>query len=306
MNKIKFFTMAALAATVMTSCNNDDEAVNNSGRVEVKFSAKAAQVETRVNETNWAANDPIGIYMVDATAGTLTAGNIVESVDNRQYKAAAAGANPDFTQVGGTIYYPATGNVKFLAYYPYSSSVTADFKLPVSVSSQSSLSAIDVLYAPVTSTSYSGSTASTPVALAFVHKLVKLVFNISNGTGVTEAPANGMTVTIPGQQTAGVLDLTNGVVTSSGASTSISATGTATVEAIVLPLASTSGITFSFTNNAGESFTGSMPSTTPKWEGGNKYTYTVTLQKSTTGTAATIKGTISAWGDGGSGSVTAE
>lgn len=305
MNKIKFFTMAALAATVMTSCNNDDEAVNNSGRVEVKFSAKAAQVETRVNETNWAANDPIGIYMIDATAGTLTAGNIVEGVDNRQYKAAAAGTNPDFTQVGGTIYYPATGSVKFLAYYPYKASLT-DFKLPVSVSSQTSQSAIDVLYAPVTTASYSVSTAATPVALAFVHKLVKLVFNISNSAGVTEPLANGMEVVISGQQTTGVLDLTTGVVTSSGASTSISATGTATVEAIVLPLASTSGITFSFTNNAGESFTGSMPSTTPKWDGGNKYTYTVTLQKSTTGAAATIQGTISAWGTGGSGSVTAE
>ncbi|GHV51748.1 hypothetical protein FACS1894181_14060 [Bacteroidia bacterium] len=300
MNKNKIFAMAAIAAaTGLTSCLNDETGNNNNNEpVAVRFSSGIAEVQTRVADQNWAANDQIGIYMITETPGTLAAGNILEG--NLPYKAAASSATTDFTPASNTIYYPLSGNVKFIAYYPYSSPLT-NYVLPVDVSDQSSQSAIDVLYAPAGTATYNKSSGT--VALPFEHKLVKLVFNISNGAGVTEALSNGISVAISGQQTAGELDLADGTVTpGTGTAVAITASGNATVEAIVLPNTSTAGMGFTFTNKAGETFTGNIPALSTSWAGGNKYTYAVTLQKA----GAVITGTIAAWGAGTGGSVTAE
>ncbi|GHV56990.1 hypothetical protein FACS1894182_04740 [Bacteroidia bacterium] len=293
--------MAAIVATVtMTSCSNDDEAVNNSDRVEVKFSTgNIASVQTRVNDQTWAAGDSIGIYMVKETPGTLAAGNILENADNIRYNSVGGtGTAVAFDDNGTKIYYPVSGDVKFIAYYPYTASLT-DYKLPVNVSNQINQSAIDVLYAPA-GTAYSKT--SPNAALPFEHKLVKLVFNISNGAGVTSPLTNALTVAISNQQTTGELNLVNGVVAITGTSapTTINAlvsNGGATAEAIVLP--DTHNGTFTFTNAAGEAFTATIPDAT--FVGGSKYTYTVTLTKAN----AVITGSIAVWNTGG-GSVTAQ
>jgi hypothetical protein len=315
MKTVKFFLAAALlAATVLTSCSKDDGAVNSNERVEVKFSSARASVETRVIDNNWAANDPIGIYML--TEGeddyALTADNISEGVNNRRYKASDAtvdGAAASFEQVGGTIYYPANRggqvvDVKFIAYHPYSSSVGGDFKLPIDVSSgkQAIQTNIDVLYAPAPAdVEYNKNSGA--VELPFEHKLVKLVFAIENGDGVSAA-LTGLKVEITGQQTEATLDLTNGdVETEEGEAsdiTALTADNGESSEAIVLPLSDTGDVNFIFTNSAGEEFTGTVPDAT--WEGGNKYTYTVKLNK----IEAEITGTIADWGAGDGGPVDAK
>ncbi|GHU56308.1 hypothetical protein FACS189411_06620 [Bacteroidia bacterium] len=297
------FAIAAIAAaTGLTSCNKD-EAVNNDELVAVQFASGIAEVETRANETTWTAGDPVGIYMIGAL-GTLTTTNTL--ADNKQYTATAdATPTANFSATAGnTIYYPASGDdVKFIAYYPYGT--VTSFTLPISVASQSNLAAIDVMYAPAGTATYNKSSGT--VNLPFAHKLVKLVFNISNGTGVTEAPSNGISVAISGQQTAGELDLATGTVTpGTGTAATITASGNATVEAIVLPNTSTTGMGFTFTNGAAETFTGSIPALSASWAGGNKYTYMVTLQKTGAGTGAVITGTITAWNNIAGGGITAE
>ncbi|GHT26776.1 hypothetical protein FACS189432_01850 [Bacteroidia bacterium] len=301
MNKCKFLAMAAIAATVtMTSCSNDDEAVNNSDRVEVKFSTgNIANVQTRAYDQTWENGDSIGIYMVKETPGTLAAENILENAANIRYDPAAGGTGAvafNAHSTTTTIYYPVSGNVKFIAYYPYRASLT-DYKLPINLSNQSNQSAIDVLYAPA-GTAYSKT--SPNAALTFEHKLVKLVFNISNGLGVTSSLTN-LTVAIGNQQTTGELNLVDGVIIPSAAGTTainaLVSNGGATAEAIVLP--GTHNGTFTFTNAAGEAFTATIPDAT--FERGKKYTYTVTLTKAT----AVITGSIAAWNTGG-GSVTAQ
>ncbi|GHU64136.1 hypothetical protein FACS1894123_08330 [Bacteroidia bacterium] len=298
MNKCKFLAMAAIAATVtMTSCSNDDEAVNNSDRVEVKFSTgNIANVQTRAFDQTW-ENDSIGIYMVKETPGTLAAENILENAANIRYNSAAGGAGAvAFNAHSTTIYYPVSGNVKFIAYYPYRASLT-DYKLPINLSNQSNQSAIDLLYAPA-GTAYSKT--SPNAALPFEHKLVKLVFNISNGAGVT-SPLTNLTVAIGNQQTTGELNLVNGeVIPSAAGTTAINAlvsNGGATAEAIVL--GGFPNDKFTFINAAGETFEAAVPDAT--FERGKKYTYTVTLTKAT----AVITGSIAAWNTGG-GSVTAQ
>ena len=283
----------------MAGCKKDKGFGKNGS--EVKFTGNVEQIQTRVSGadgTLWDANDPVGIYMIKADPGTLAAANALSS--NRPY-AASAGASATFTAVGNSpIYYPDDGSaVKFVAYHPWTIAVTADYKVPINVSDQSNLSAIDALYASVTASSYSKST-SAPVALQFEHALTKLIFNIANGTGITEPVANGITVEIAGQQVAGTLDLTDGTVAATGAPTTISAEGTGVVEMIVLP-ATTADISIVFANNAGQRFDITIPGSTV-WQGGYRYTYNVTLELGgiNGGTATTHTGEITPWNDGGS------
>jgi hypothetical protein len=302
MKKVNFFYMAAVVAAtaMMTSCGNDDNEVTNPNRVAVQFSSSITDLQTRVADQNWAASDSIGIYMLK-TPFTLAAGNISESVDNRQYKADGAGLSVSFSPVttGTEIYYPVAGDVKFIAYYPYAASLT-DYKLPIDVSSakQGNQSAIDVLYAPA-GTSYNKNSGT--VALPFAHKLVKLVFNISNDASVT-TPLTGLSVSISEQSVMAELDLADGTVSLAGPAVQtaiaakVSTDGTA-AEAIVLPSAQSG--TFTFTNSIGEAFTADIPDAA--FVGGNKYTYTVTLKK----TEAVITGTIAPWGTIGGGGVDA-
>ena len=301
--KVKFLAMAAIAAaTVMTTSCSSDEAVSNSDeRVEVKFSSTEASIETRVADNNWAVNDPIGIYMIKETPGTLADPNILEGVNNRQYKASAATTGGDpatFQQVGGTIYYPVSGDVKFIAYYPYSSSISGEFKRDIDLSLQGDQSAIDFLYAPAgTAYSKTSGTASLP----FVHKLVKLVFNIGKEDASVTAALNGLTVAITGQSTTGSLNLTDGTVATINSGQTIQAkvaTDGTSAEAIVFPQ-EVAGKNFTFTNSIGETFTGAIPG---NLTAANKYTYTVTLKKNEVG----ISGTIANWDNGGSGAVVAE
>jgi hypothetical protein len=299
MKTAKFYLAAAIvAATVMmTSCGNDDEAVNNgSERVEVKFSSAQADVETRVSGTTWDGTEHIGIYMLQDVY-SLAAANISEGVSNREYKTASTGATASFTPAGDIIYYPASQGatlvkVKFIAYYPYEAVAdgTTTFTRAIDVSDQDNQSAIDFLYAPVAA---EYDKTSSTVVLPFAHKLVKLEFNITNDVSVTTPLADGLTVTIDGQATTGTLNLVNGSVATTNAGetiTALTATDGATSEAIVFA-GTKAGKLFAFTNSAGETFTAPIPD---DWQSGNKYTYTVTLKKN----AAVITGTITDWGTG--------
>jgi formylglycine-generating enzyme required for sulfatase activity len=299
MKTINFLSAAILAATVLASCSRSDEPATVNDRVEVRFSASTAEIQTRVTDNSWTAGDPVGIYMIKADPGALAAGNIVEDAGNRQYTASADGAGVSFTpQPGETIYYPVSGNVEFIAYHPYSATVPSDFKLPVSVAVQIDPSKIDVLYAK-TNGGYNKS--KNPVDLQFTHRLVKLAFSISAGEGVTES-LNGLTVNITGQQTEATLNLVDGTVTATGATAVITAntvTDGSAYGAIVLPSSSVAGMMFAFTTAAGGVYEVAVPA--GSWASGKKYTYEVTLKRN----EAEITGTVGAWGDGGSETVTA-
>jgi hypothetical protein len=302
MKKLKFLSMAAMAATLVTSCSNgrNDEVITGSEPVAVEFAAgNTASVLTRVTGSDWAQGDSIGVFMIKETPGTLAAAYILEGADNIRYNSAGGSGEVGFTvnTASRTIFYPVLGNVKFVAYYPYKTLLT-DYELPFSVASQDNQSAIDLLYAAA-GTSYTK--ASGTVKLPFEHKLVKLEFNITNGAGVT-APLAGLTVTVDGQLPDGVLDLTDGSVTAGGAAQTITAlTNTAGTfsEAILLPAASNSGKKFYFDNGEDAPFTAAIPDT--DWKAGNKYIYTVMLQKS----AVTITGEIEPWTTYGGGNVDA-
>ena len=307
MRKLFATTIFAGATMLFLSCSQERLSTTNKSdksesRVEVKFASGISDMPSRVggtNGTNWDIGDPVGIYMIGAS-GALTSSNVIEGAGNKKYTASGGGGGSFSPSTGNTIYYPATGDVKFVAYYPYNASVGNDFKVPVNVTVQNNQSAIDVLYAPA-GTTYNKSSGTAQ--LPFSHKLVKLVFTINPGDGVTAASLNGLTLAIGGQQTSGTLDLTDGTVASSGMSgdiTALSAANGRSSEAIVLPRSTTSGVSFTFVAS-GVTYEGSIPAGNTTWAGGYRYSYIVTLQNNI---ASVISGTIEPWEDGDTWNIT--
>ena len=295
MKKLLFLSLAA--TLWLSSCSQETILSDENSNGQVVFKGNMAKLQTRVNGSLWDGGDKVGIYMIKSDPGTLTAANIVAGYSNKEYTT-VSGPTATFTPVdGGEMYYPNNGsNVKFLAYHPYRAAISDDFKLLIDVGPQHDQSAIDVLYAPITTANYSKGT-NEAVPLAFEHKLVKLVFKISKADGAT-FPV-GIEVSIPNQYTMGTLDLTNGTVATDGSTSTLTTistynTSTAIAEAIVFPGAANMNVTFY--NHSGQLYTATIPDLT--WVAGNLYTYIVTLSDATN-TATSITGTAANWNNMG-------
>jgi hypothetical protein len=273
MKRLLILTIAC--AAIFSSCIME-KGVEGKKATEVEFSGNLTKTKTRIsglNGTEWSVNDPVGIYMMPASAD-LTAENAITS--NSFYRTTANGTAGQFAPQGEALSYPTDGSeVKFIAYHPYSETIE-NFALSFSVADQSDLSAIDVLYAAPGNSKFSR-TSTVPVPLKFSHKLTKLVFKVLNGDRVNEDVANGVTATISGVRTAGSLDLASGLVTSSGEAGELSAEGATTIEAIVLPSNNLSDVTVKFTNAANQSFVAKVPNAA--WQSGYRYSYKVTLNR---------------------------
>jgi hypothetical protein len=280
---MKKLIIIALAGTIaLTSCNKLPDDVL--GLLEIQFTGQVLQVATlngvpapKTLNSVWGANDRIGIYMIKAVPGTLEEEYIL--VGNRQL-AATGGATTSFYAVeGGPMFFPENPNesVKFLAYRPFSADITADFMLPINLTDQSDLSKLEILYVPATESF--NRTRAEAIPLEFVPQLTKLVFQITNGTGVSRPVEYGLEVRILGQRTQGEFDLTNGAISASDELSEIivqsAGEGTiVTAEAVVFP-GSATGIQLLITNDAGQEFTVNLPSQT--WANSTLYTYSITL-----------------------------
>lgn len=294
MKATRFFAMAALAGLVaFTSCSVNDDIQDNAA---VRFTAgidgaTAIGPESRAAGSEWASGDAIGIFMTDGAAAVLAA--------NKHYTTTGASA---FTAVtGDELYYPMDGGtVGFIAYYPYASG-TALGNINVTIGDQTDQPSFDLLY----SSGATGSKASTtPVALTFEHKLAKIVMNCTADASVGTA-LTGMTVTIKGMNTANTFDLSTGTLGTPGTVAAITPRTVADgseYDAIIMPgsyLADV--ITVEFTVGT-DTFTWNVGATS--FEGGNEYSYDVTLTR----TGVNVTGTITPWIISGNnrGDVTAE
>ena len=86
-------------------------------------------IQSRVSGNTWNANDEVGIYMMNAGSGIEAA-----TAQNKKY---IAQTNGTLTAAPGNgIYLPESGNVDFIAYYHYNTSVSG-YKLADIVSDQS-------------------------------------------------------------------------------------------------------------------------------------------------------------------------
>lgn len=186
--------LAALA--LLASCTNSENAPGTGDSEQpVPVSLSAGIAPTRVVNDEWTAGDAIGLSLY--AAGTTEPAS--PAVLNYRYLATTTGATTGFSPATTqqTAYYPTTGaQVDLLAYYPYTANPNPDGTLPLDVSLQQSLPAIDLMSATATADK-----DHPNVALRFSHRLTRLVFSISGKGSVSTASLAGATLTIRGMDT---------------------------------------------------------------------------------------------------------
>lgn len=241
--------MGALSTLALMSCTNNDDNSEWYGSEGIVFTTA---IQSRVSGNTWNANDEVGIYMMNAGSGIEAA-----TAQNKKY---IAQTNGTLTAAPGNgIYLPESGNVDFIAYYPYTTSVSGN-KLAVNVSDQSNPAAIDLIYS--NGTKEVAATTATTISLGFTHQLTKVTLNVTKDK--TIETLNGLGVNIKGISTEGEFNLADGTLTATAGTNNkdvamyIDAQGTtATATAIILPTAaSTDQTSLNLTFNLnGQSFT---------------------------------------------------
>lgn len=292
--------MGALSTLALMSCTNNDDNSEWYGSEGIVFTTA---IQSRVSGNTWNANDEVGIYMMNAGSGIEAA-----TAQNKKY---IAQTNGTLTAAPGNgIYLPESGNVDFIAYYPYTTSVSGN-KLAVNVSDQSNPAAIDLIYS--NGTKGVAATTSTTISLGFTHQLTKVTLNVTKDK--TIETLNGLGVNIKGISTEGEFNLADGTLTATAGTNNkdvamyIDAQGTtATATAIILPTtANTDQTSLNLTFNLnGQSFTHTI-SDASIFEKGKNVSFNANLSINNGKPVVTIEAaTIEDWGEKPGGNINVE
>ena len=282
MNK-KTFSAVALAALLLTACQNDEETMQTDARVALQVTSG---IQTRAYDATWEANDEIGIF--GFTQGDAPA----QAYSNVRY--VTTGGDGAFTPDGTTIYLPTDGSsLDFVAYYPYTATAMTDGVYTVNVTDQSDQSAIDLMAAGTQTADRSKNT----VAFNFEHKLSKIVLTFKPGDGMALSELAGMKVQLTNQQPKATFDVTQpdgevvvGTNTPATLTLNTDADGMSS-EGIVLPSANFDGMTLHLELSDGGGFFNwdLNNSKADKFEAGKKYVYDITVNRSRLDVTATIE-----------------
>ena len=298
--KIKNLQIITLTLFVLfgSACRKDNTPeITDQTRTAVQFSSSInGQIKTKATDNSWDQGDVIGVFMKNGTGL-----DHVQS-SNKSYTTTGDGEFKPLTSEQN-IYYPIDGStVDFIAYYPYSQTLTNN-TYGVDVNDQSKQAAIDLLYA---NNAVGLSKTNANANLIFTHQLSKVEIAVKNGAGV--ADLNGLAVNISGVKTTANFDLATGALTATGQAGSVAAhtavkSGVTIVEAILVPTTDESETKVVFALGT-KTFTWTLPASTT-FEQGKKYIYEVELKgdgNSIPRVAAAIKATIINWSDVPSGS----
>ena len=298
--KIKNLQIITLTLFVLfgSACRKDNTPeITDQTRTAVQFSSSInGQIKTKATDNSWDQGDVIGVFMKNGTGL-----DHVQS-SNKSYTTTGDGEFKPLTSEQN-IYYPIDGStVDFIAYYPYSQTLTNN-TYGVDVNDQSKQAAIDLLYA---NNAVGLSKTNANANLIFTHQLSKVEIAVKNGAGV--ADLNGLAVNISGVKTTANFDLATGALTATGQAGSVAAhtavkSGVTIVEAILVPTTDKSETKVVFALGT-KTFTWTLPASTT-FEQGKKYMYEVELKgdgNSIPRVAAAIKATIINWSDVPSGS----
>ena len=281
------FYVGALSTLALMSCKNNDDHSEWYGSEGIVFTSA---IQSRVSGNTWNANDEVGIYMMNSGSGIEAA-----TAQNKKY---IAQTNGTLTAASGNgIYLPESGSVDFIAYYPYTTSVSGN-KIAVNVSDQSNPAAIDLIYS--NGTKGIEATSATTVSLAFTHQLTKITLNVTKDA--TVETLSGLTVNMKGISTEGEFNLADGTLTATAGTNNkevamnVNAEGT-TATAIILPTAAASeqtAINLTF-NLSGQSFTYTIDNTSI-FEKGTNVTFNANLSINNGKPVVTVgNATITAW-----------
>lgn len=283
--------MGALSTLALMSCTNNDDNSEWYGSEGIVFTTA---IQSRVSGNTWNANDEVGIYMMNSGSGIEAA-----TAQNKKY---IAQTNGTLTAASGNgIYLPESGSVDFIAYYPYTTSVSGN-KIAVNVSDQSKPAAIDLIYS--NGTKGIEATSATTVDLAFTHQLTKITLNVTKDA--TVETLSGLGVTMKGISTEGEFNLADGTLAATAGTNNkdvamyMDVQGTtATATAIIIPTASASeqtAINLTF-NLSGQSFTYTIDNTSI-FEKGTNVSFDANLSINNGKPVVTIgAATIEDWGE---------
>ncbi len=300
--RTRFGALALLsAALLMAGCSSDDVVqTDNTDRVALRVTSG---ISTRAANNTWTADDAIGIYMLNSES--------VDTYANIKYTTQSGGTDGKFFPAAATdtIYLPVDGSKRdFIAYYPYSSSLTTDnTTYTIDLSNQNDQEAIDFMAAAVVKDK---SRTDNAASFVFSHKLAKIAVTIQPGAGLVDDDLANMTVSLTNQPLQGTYNVTvdGGEVTPSSTATGAIALLTATdgksAEGIVFPSADFSDMSLTFeTQNMGKySWPLSDSSNAEKFEAGKKYLYTITVNRTELEVTATITDWAAGNGTGDTGS----
>lgn len=286
MNK-KTFSAVALAALLLTACQNDEETMQTDTRVSLQVTSG---IQTRAYDDQWEENDDIGIF------GFTQGDAPTQAYSNVRY--VTTGGNGTFTPDGTTIYLPTDGSsLDFVAYYPHTTDLENGI-YTVDVENQSDQSTIDLMAAG----KQRADRVNAKVNFNFKHKLSKIVFNFADGDGMALSELAGMKVQLTGQRTLATFDVTkpeSAVNVDTGEPVTLTlntvANGTS-AEGIVLPSENFDGMTLHLALVDGGSFFNwdLNNSSANKFEAGKKYVYDITVNR----TGLSVTATITDWAPG--------
>ncbi len=219
----KILYILAVAGVLFSSCSKDGSMPTRSDNALTISSS----IATRASGTEWDDNDQIGVF---ASQGAEVYG------DNVLYSTPTGGASVHFTASAEPIYYPHTGVLDIVAYYPYVESTTLT-AYAVDVTEQSKPEDIDLLSAKISSQK-----SSMALNMDFHHRLSQVSITLKAGEGLTTADLAGTTVSVSGVVATASYDLQSDHITLGSAKEDISLNVTADgtqATGIVIPQSAT-------------------------------------------------------------------
>lgn len=227
--KMKSLLGIMLSLGILQSCQNDETNIiqNEVNKNGITFSSIIDDAQnSRAYDTSWEANDVIGVFMLANSNQNVLDTNIPYTTSK---------GDGYFISQNSPIYYPEGKiTVDFIAYYPYSETISDYKNYPIDLSNQTKQNAIDLM----TAVNLTGrDQTSTQGNLQFKHLLAKLVLNLKSTSG---SSLKGIKASISGLQVKGTANLSDGSITPSGEATDFSLyinEEATQAEAILLPQA---------------------------------------------------------------------
>lgn len=291
--------IATVASLAFSSCSKDNDTLtDDSNNTEIRLSSGiTTHLRSSLQNTQIVAGQKVGFFVIDPTASTIPYSNIELTGD---------GSGALNYTIPAKMYYPTNGNqVDFVAYHPYSSSITdhtvnQKFSVAADQTAQDDYLNSDMLYATETGVART----NTTIPLQFKHAFSKLIFTVKKGNG---ASLEGLSaIEVLNVLNSANVTLTTGALTPTGTAASVKAfnvpTGTATdteltgAAAIVIPqsiAANTSLLTITI---GGVDYTYTTPTGGHTFDAGKAYNIIITVNMA----GITVSSEIVDWADGGS------
>lgn len=285
-----FVLMFALLATVFTSCNKEDK-TEQLGPIAVNLKADIMksdinQVTMRVANGQWEASDQVGLFMKRTGQALSDFGAVYGHAFNLPMRIVGQTLTYDVP-----VTYPTSGNVDFVAYYPY---IPNNFEImdhnkivPVNISQQASGLPVEILYS---NNITNQAPTELPVTLNFRYSLAKIELTVTGGenSDLSETDFSSANVVIENIYTTASLSLSDGTYQWYNNEQSVELhkksfdATSATFEALIIPI--NEEITFLF-YMGGSVYSHTM---TANYASENLYKYKFTLDSSWPDLTATL------------------